>query len=163
VREGPILKRQEPAKKIDPPADAVDIDQALGAVGVKATRLVNAQVVRSRVVTEMNRLIDQSKRGDFVIVSFSGHGMRVPEYPRWKGIDPSGANSQIVLAGYGPQGAGPHDVIADKEMRAWLTRFDAKGVDVLLVVDACYGGKLRPSRPTARLSSRKSASVLRSS
>jgi hypothetical protein len=124
-------------------ADAKDIAQALAAVGVDARLLTDRNAVRPRVVAEMDRLVGESKSGDLVIVSYAGHGMRVGEYPQWKGIDKDRASSQIVLSGYGRSGDAAHDIIVDKEMRAWLARFDAKGVDALVVMDSCYGGAMR--------------------
>jgi Caspase domain len=127
-------------------ADARDISRALKEVGVSATVLVERDAVRPRVIAEMNNLIASSKAGDLVFITFAGHGMRVREYPRWAGLDASGASSQIVLSSYGRSGD-MHDIIVDKEMRAWLARLDTKGVDVLVVIDACFGGNMRQVDP----------------
>lgn len=128
-------------------ADARDVHQALTAAGVNATLLVERDAVRPRVIAEMDRLVRESRSGDLVIVSFAGHGMRVPLFPKWKQFDASPASTQIVLAGFGRSGASAHDIIFDKEMRAWLARFDAKGVNVLLAIDACFGGGFRRLDP----------------
>jgi hypothetical protein len=124
-------------------ADARDLSHALTAAGAKVQTLTNGDVVRSRVITEMNRLVDESKSGDFVIISYSGHGMRVAAYPRWKGLDASPFQSQIALSRFGSGIDNGHEIIVDREMRAWYARFDAKGVDVLVVMDSCYGGHMR--------------------
>jgi hypothetical protein len=124
-------------------ADARDISRALTAAGAKVATLTNGDVVRSRVIAEMNRLVEESKSGDFVIISYSGHGMRVAAYPRWKGLDASPFQSQIALSRFGSGIDNGHEVIVDREMRAWYARFDAKAVDVLVVMDSCYGGHMR--------------------
>lgn len=122
-------------------ADALDIAQALQADGVTPIVITSpAEATRARFIREMNRLVAESKAGDFVIVTYAGHGMQVEEYSRWQGIEKSKTNEQIVLAGYGatPEAAG--EIIVNKELRAWLARLDAKGVDVLVVMDSCFGG-----------------------
>ena len=128
-------------------ADARDIYQSLAAAGVNATLLVERDAVRPRVVAAMNRLVQELRSGDLVIVSFAGHGMRVPLFPKWTTFDPSPTSTQIVLSGYGRSGTAAQDIIFDKEMRAWLARFDAKGVDVLVAIDACFGGGFRHLNP----------------
>ncbi len=121
-------------------ADAKDIARALTSVGVLTAPLLDADATRARFVAEMDRLVSASKAGDFVIVSFAGHGMQVPEYPRWKGIEPNGVNEQIVFSGYSFSGDGAREILVNKELRAWLSRLDAKSVDVLVVMDSCFGG-----------------------
>jgi Caspase domain/Domain of unknown function (DUF4384) len=125
-------------------ADARDISGALTAAGAKVQTLTNGDAVRSRVVAEMNRLVDESKSGDLAIITYSGHGMRVRAYPRWKGLDASAFDAQIALSGFGGGSVEEgHEIIVDREMRAWYARLDAKGVDVLVVMDSCYGGHMR--------------------
>jgi hypothetical protein len=124
-------------------ADATDISNALSAAGVKAQTLIDGAAIRSRVIGEMNRLVDESKPGDLSIIAFSGHGMRVRAYSQWQGLDASGVQTQIALSRFGRSLDAGHEVIVDREMRAWLARFDAKGVDALIVIDTCYGGAMR--------------------
>lgn len=125
-------------------ADARDISRVLTSAGAKVQTLTNGDAVRSRVVAEMNRLVDESKSGDLAIITYSGHGMRVRAYPRWKGLDATLFDSQIALSRFGGGSVeNGHEIIVDREMRAWYARLDAKGVDVLVVMDSCYGGHMR--------------------
>jgi Caspase domain/Domain of unknown function (DUF4384) len=128
-------------------ADAADLSRALLAAGVNVQTLTNAAATRARLVGEMNRLVADSKSGDLVILTYSGHGMRVRAYPRWRGLDGSGVQTQIALGGYGRSSPSGHEIVVDRELRAWLARFDAKGVDVLVVMDSCYGGSMRAVAP----------------
>jgi hypothetical protein len=82
-------------------ADARDISRALTAAGAKVQTLTTGDAVRSEVIAEMNRLIDESKSGDLAIITYSGHGMRVRAYPGWKGLDASAFDSQIALSRFG--------------------------------------------------------------
>lgn len=128
-------------------ADADDITGALEAVGVpkdNVLELRDGAAVRSRVVAEMDRLVAQSKSGDLVVIAYSGHGMRVRGYKRWDGKNRNPFHSQMVLANFSPVDDNKgHEVIVDAEMRAWYYRLDAKGVDMLVVMDTCYGGHMR--------------------
>jgi hypothetical protein len=125
-------------------ADARDISRTLTAAGANVQTLTNGDAVRSRVIAEMNRLVDESKSGDLAIITYSGHGMRVRAYPGWKGLDASPFDSQIALSRFGSGSIeNGHEIIVDREMRAWYARLDAKGVDVLVVMDSCYGGHMR--------------------
>jgi Caspase domain/Domain of unknown function (DUF4384) len=124
-------------------ADAVDISNTLAAAGVKVQMLIDGAAVRSRVIGEMNRLVEESKSGDLSIIAFSGHGMRVRTYRQWQGLDASGVQTQVALSRFGRSLDTGHEVVVDREMRAWLARFDAKGVDVLIIIDTCYGGAMR--------------------
>jgi hypothetical protein len=125
-------------------ADARDISRVLTAAGVGVQMLTDGDVIRSRVIAEMNRLVDESQSGDLAIISYSGHGMRVRVYPRWRGLDASRFHSQIALSRFsGGSVNNGHEIIVDYEMRAWYARLDAKGVDVLVIMDSCYGGHMR--------------------
>ena len=73
--------------------------------------------------------------------------MQVPEYSRWQGIDRDGVNEQIALSGFSFSGAGAGEIIVNLEMRAWLSRLDAKSVDTLVVMDSCFGGGMREVDP----------------
>jgi hypothetical protein len=126
-------------------ADALDIHQALTAAGVKAPPpLLDENAVRSRVIAEMNRLVNESNPGDLVIITYSGHGMRVRPYPQWRGLDSLSFQSQIALSRFGHGSVeDSHEIIVNREMGAWYARIDAKGVDVLVVMDTCHGGDMR--------------------
>src|SRR5271155_2546655 len=73
--------------------------------------------------------------------------MQTPEYPRWKGLSRSGASEQIALSDFSLVGPGVGEIIVNIEMRTWLSRLDAKGVDTILVMDAAFGGGMRGVDP----------------
>jgi hypothetical protein len=128
-------------------ADAEDIAGTLKRGGVEPVVILNTDVTRAKIVAQMDALIAESKPGDFVLFAFAGHGMQVPEYRRWQGIDRDGVNEQIVLSGFSHSGAGAGEIIVNLEMRAWLSRLDAKSVDTLVVMDSCFGGGMREVDP----------------
>jgi hypothetical protein len=128
-------------------ADAEDIAGALRRGGVEPIVVLNADVTRAKIVAQMDSLVAESKPGDLVLFAYAGHGMQVPEYPRWQGIDRDGVNEQIALSGFSFSGAGAGEIIVNLEMRAWLSRLDAKSVDTLVVMDSCFGGGMREVDP----------------
>ena len=128
-------------------ADAEDIAGALKRDGVEPIVVLNADVTRAKIVAQMDTLVAESKPGDFVLFAYAGHGMQVPEYSRWQGIDRDGVNEQIALSGFSFSGAGAGEIIVNLEMRAWLSRLDAQSVDTLVVMDSCFGGGMREVDP----------------
>ena len=128
-------------------ADAEDIAGALRRGGVEPIVLLNTDVTRAKIVAQMDALVAELKPGDFVLFAYAGHGMQVPEYSRWQGIDRDGVNEQIALSGFSFTGAGGGEIIVNLEMRAWLSRLDAKQVDTLVVMDLCFGGGMREVDP----------------
>ncbi len=128
-------------------ADAEDIADALQRGGVKPVTLFDTDVTRARIVAQMDSFVADSKPGDFVLFAYAGHGMQIPEYARWQGIDADGVNEQIALSGFSFSGDGVDEIIVNPEIRAWLSRLDAKGVDALVVMDSCFGGGMREVDP----------------
>ncbi len=126
-------------------ADGADIRAALEKGGVNAKFLPDGQATRQAVVTEMNALVNAAKPGDLVLISYAGHGMRTPEYPKWKGLSRDGASEQMALSNFSFSGAGAGEVIVKIELRAWLSRLEAKGIDTLVVMDSCFGGGMMRS------------------
>jgi hypothetical protein len=130
-------------------ADARDLYTALKGAGVPESNLqlvTDAAAVRERFVEEMNRLVDASKSGDLAIVAYSGHGMRAGRYHQWD----EATHSQIVMSGFGHTPRNGHEIIVDGEMRAWYARLEAKGVDMLVVIDSCFSGGMRAPHPWAQ-------------
>ena len=128
-------------------ADAEDIAATLSRDGVKPVVLFDRDATRSKIVAQMDSFVAESKPGDFVLFAYAGHGMQTPEYPQWQGVDPDGANEQIALSGFSFSGDGADEIIVNPEMRAWLSRLDAKGVDALVIFDSCFGGGMRAVDP----------------
>ena len=120
-------------------ADARDFSRVLAAAGARVETLTDGAATRSRLISEMERLLAESKTGDLVIISYSGHGMQVRAYPAWQGLD-NRRTTQIALAGYSRSGKAGHEIVVDREMRAWFTRFDAKGDAVKATTSRRVGG-----------------------
>ena len=121
--------------------DAEDLKNALAGAGVSDVQVLeNGDATRDRFVAGMDSLVRNSKSGDLAIVAYSGHGASVPEYPQFKGLEPGGKTEEYIMVGYDRMTGDSREVVANKELKAWLSRLDAKGVDVLVISDSCFGG-----------------------
>ncbi len=131
-------------------ADARDISAALAAAGIPASNvrtIIDGDATRGRFIAEMRDLITESKAGDLAIIAYSGHGMVVNAYKKWD----DGSHKmvgQLPMSGYDPGDLqNGQEVIVDRELRAWYGRLNDNGVDVLVVMDACFGGRARAIAP----------------
>jgi Caspase domain/Domain of unknown function (DUF4384) len=120
-------------------ADARDMEQTLRGAGVKdLTALIDENATRSNVDAAMNHLIESSKAGDLVIISFAGHGTQEPEHV--KGSETDGMDEVFLLTKFAKSGTGTGERIIDDEINAWLQRLQKKNADVIFVADTCHGG-----------------------
>jgi Caspase domain len=123
-------------------ADARDIESTLRSQGVRdITALYDAAADRATVVRTLGQLVQRSQSGDLVVLSIAGHGVQEPEHV--KGSQPDGFDNVFVLAGFNPKtAAGTQQRIIGTEFNHVIKQFEAKGINVLFVADACYGGGL---------------------
>jgi len=120
-------------------ADARDIESSLRRHGVSdITTLIDGAVTRAAVTTAMERLINQVRSGDLVIITYAGHGSQLPA--QVKTAANGGMEEIFVLADFAQEGAGLQERLFDKEIFVWLTQLDAKGATVIFLADSCYGG-----------------------
>lgn len=141
-------------------ADARDLEGTLRAAGITdLTVLIDGFASRRNFETAINRLAENSKAGDFVIIAFAGHGAQAPELVKGSEID--GMDEIFLLAGFSRSGAGTAERIVDDEINAWISRMDKKGVEVLFIADTCHGGGLlrQPDLRAAGLSYRWAGTV----
>lgn len=122
-------------------ADAHDIETALRKAGVgDLTTLLDAQVDRTSVMRELDRLIQRSRAGDLVVLSLAGHGAQEPE--RVKGSQPDGMDNIFLLPGFETTPVGSQQRIIGSEFNAIIKKIEQKGARVLFVADTCHGGGL---------------------
>lgn len=123
-------------------ADALDLARTLRSAGVSDIAELIDQVgrppTRRNFEDAINRLIDVSKPGDLVIISFAGHGSQEPELV--KGSETDGMDEIFLLKDFDVTKSGRDEKVIDDEMNHWLSRLNQKQVDVLYVADTCHGG-----------------------
>ena len=135
------------ASRFGPPlkgavADARDMEQALRAGGVTdVTALFDQAAERTSVTRSIGELLSRSQAGDLVILSIAGRGSQ--ELEHFKGSQADGKDDVFILAGFDPNTAeGAQQRILGSEFNHLIKQFALKGVQVLFVVDAAYGGGL---------------------
>jgi hypothetical protein len=123
-------------------ADARDIEQALRNQDVRdLTALYDGAAGRAAILRTLGELMLRSRPGDLVVLSLAGHGVQEPEHVR--GSQPDGLDNVFVLAGFTPKTtAGMQERIIGTEFNHVIKQFEARGVYVLFIADACYGGGL---------------------
>lgn len=144
-------------------ADAQDLATTLDSVGVSdLTVLVDDEVstrqafakfrpadpTRRNFEDAMNRLVEVSRNGDLVIISYAGHGSQSPELV--KGSEVDGMDETFLLRDFESAGPKTSERIVDNEINHWLLQLQKKKVDALFVADTCHGGgMLRAQDPRA--------------
>lgn len=120
-------------------ADARDITGALRRGGVTdVVTLLDREATRAAFTATIKRFTAEAKAGDLVILSFAGHGSQQPSAkPTARN---GGVDEVFMLANFEPEGINTAERIVDKEVYAWLSEFEAKGVAVLFVADSCHSG-----------------------
>ena len=120
--------------------DALLIKKALiGSFGFRAENirvLLSREATASRIRDEFKSfLIDQSKPGDWIVFSFSGHGTQLrTDMPPLDEVDDH-KDEVLVTADTDPK-KGP--VIVDDELNVLLSQL--KGRTVLVLLDCCHSG-----------------------
>lgn len=138
-----------------PALDVQRVGAALVAAGLDAEQVVTLSdgvdgraVSRAAVLAALSDLAARSATGDRVLIYFSGHGgQKTATFPQQEAdgleevwlmsdaaldVDPKGRRNGTarLASGY----------VADYEIGEAVARLRARGIDVWLVVDACYAG-----------------------
>lgn len=129
------------------------------------TVLRNDAVSRTTVETALHALGLRSKPGDWIMLYYSGHGAQAEATV--KGTRDGDLDQFLPLAGFDPDVQDAERFIVDKDFYNWIARYVPRGVQVLMVADACHSGTLHRSVDqrawgfTPRLALRSSAQELK--
>ncbi|MCP5233071.1 MAG: caspase family protein [Zoogloeaceae bacterium] len=129
--------------------DAEDWAAMLGARGFEVSKLIDSEATKAAMVTAIRDLVGGAKKGDSVVVTYSGHGTWVPDD---SGDEPDGRDEALC-----PYDIGAGNALLDDEIHE-LFSARAAGVRVLLISDSCHSGSvtrgseedLDPGMPRAR-------------
>jgi hypothetical protein len=115
-------------------ADARDMADIAGKSGMKSTVLLTRQGTRSKVLAGIRAAAKQLKRGDFFLLTYSGHGGQVDDVTKEEAdrLDETWClyDGQLI----------------DDELYLELSRF-AAGVRILVFSDSCHSGTVTRARP----------------
>lgn len=118
--------------------DANDIAQSLIAVGISdVTLLTDANASMSAFDAAWTAAIGRAAPGDLVILTFSGHGIRVPENRLH--TTPDGFEKGFLLYPYDQRSA-PDEILRDEDLYDRFADATKKGIKIVFVADACHSG-----------------------
>lgn len=120
-------------------ADARDIAGVLQRGGIaNVVTLIDGDATRAAFTAAIKRFTAEATAGDLFILSFAGHGSQQPSVHPTASND--GVDEVFMLTNFEPEGINTAERILDKEIYAWLSEFEKKGVSVLFVADSCHSG-----------------------
>lgn len=117
--------------------DADDWAAELRQRGFDVRLMLDGEATLAAMREAMAALIRQAKKGDTVVITYSGHGTWVPDS---SGDEPDGRDEG--LCPYDIERAGP---LLDDEIRR-LFSARAAGVRILLISDSCHSGSVTRGR-----------------
>ena len=112
--------------------DAEDWAAELAARGFAVNKLIDAKATKAAMSKALKALIGGAKKGDVVIITFSGHGTYMPDL---NGDEVDGLDEG--LCPYDLQTGG--GALLDDEIQA-IFAARAAGVRVVLISDSCHSG-----------------------
>jgi len=106
--------------------------------------LTDQKATRSNILNALDNIQKSTKRGDKVILYFSGHGTSALNVH----IDAGLPSHSGALVPYDIDGASTKKelnqqlILGRRDLRPVLSNLDASGVEVLVIVDACFSGNV---------------------
>jgi hypothetical protein len=131
-------------------ADASDLLHVLRSHGVSdAHALINEHATREAFELSWADITSRSKPGDTIVVTFAGHGIRVPEDgPVRRSAD--GWNSGFILYPYDEK-AQPQQILLDVHLYDLFKAQSDRGIKIFWLVDACHAGAGVRGNPDPRI------------
>lgn len=134
--------------------DAKYLADAFCAIGGDVHVLLNGAVTRDAILQGFDALVARAKPGDWVILSYAGHGQQYPERVQRNEVD--GLDEVFVLPAFTPTAPLNYQRIVDDDFQAIFAKVPAK-VNVLFIADSCHSGTMTrgwddPDKPAVRLS-----------
>lgn len=120
--------------------DAQDWSAVLAARGFGVTTLLDARATKAAMSKAMRGVVGGAKKGDVVVITFSGHGTYVPDL---NGDEADGLDE--ALCPYDLQTGG--GALLDDEIHAIFSS-RAAGVRLVLISDSCHSGTVTRAVPS---------------
>jgi len=120
-----------------PPSHIVTLAEGVGGEGMRPTR--------ANIRREFDRLAQQAKPGDQVVILLAGHGSQQPQPdpPDPGDVEPDGMDELFLPCDFRPWDGTPgtpRNAIQDNELKLWLKAICDTGAFVWIIVDACHAG-----------------------
>lgn len=120
--------------------DAEDWATELTARGFSVTRLIDAKATKAAMAKGFQAVVGGAKKGDVVVITFSGHGTYVPDL---NGDEADGLDEALCPYDLQTRGA----AFLDDEIHAIFAARTA-GVRLVLISDSCHSGTVTRAAPS---------------
>jgi hypothetical protein len=119
--------------------DAADIAAVLRGRGVTDVEtMTGGRTMIADFKTAFAAMAARAVPGDLLLISFSGHGIRVPE-TRMPRRTPDGYDKGFLFPTY-DRDRHPDELLRDEDLYDLFKQTAAKGLHILFIVDACHAG-----------------------
>lgn len=118
--------------------DAGDWAKVLQARGFNVKKMLDRQATGKAMRKAVEALVADAKKGDSVVIQFSGHGSFVPDVD---GDEPDGTDECLC-----PYDVGKNGPITDDELYDVFSRL-ARGARLLMISDSCHSGTVARFAP----------------
>lgn len=126
---------------IGPSNDLAAMEALVRDMGVSdVVSLRDAAVSRSSVEAALQQIGLRAKPGDWILLYYSGHGAQAAA--RTRSTSDGDYDQFVPLPGFDPAKQDPERFIVDKDFYAWLKRYAAPDVRILMMVDSCHSGTM---------------------
>ncbi len=108
------------------------------------SELINERATKSNIVKALNNLRETTERGDKVVIYFSGHGTSAMDNKIQADIPPNtGALVPFDISTVSSRKQlNERLLVGSRDLRPVLSDLDKAGVEILVLVDACYSGNV---------------------
>jgi hypothetical protein len=118
--------------------DANDWKKELASRGFAVQSLLNSGATKEAMSTSIRDLIGEARRGDLVVIAYSGHGSWVPDEDNDEG---DGRDEVLCPYDIGTEGGGP---LTDDELYELFEQREP-GVRIVMISDSCHSGSVTKS------------------
>ena len=107
-------------------------------------QLLDEKATKKNIIDALNNMVKTTKRGDKVVLYFSGHGTSALDRNNEADIPPkSGALVPFDIdGGDSIEALNERLLIGTRDLRPVLSKLDDAGAEVLVLVDACFSGNV---------------------
>lgn len=100
--------------------------------------LINETATYENIIKHFGEVhLLKAKKGDIVLIQYSGHGAREMAAPQFAAYAPEGKQETWIC--YDSRLPGHYD-LSDKELAVLIARIATKGIQVILLFDCCHAG-----------------------
>lgn len=122
-------------------AYGLDLDRPAGdcrSANAVSVTLTDHCATRAAILAALDERIDASAAGDTLVFYFAGHGSQIVDDQLFD--QASGMNDTILPTDARQPGAAVEAEILDREIKVFVDRATANGVNVVTIFDSCHSG-----------------------